>query len=308
MTKKFVSLFLALSICLTLSVPAFAAEDEKAAAEAPYAFSFIDGEGKVNTLYVSIPKMGTSHVDYYIDGILFHSVDTCMETEKASRANTNGTNIPENVLITVTDAKTNTTTQYTEPVSRYITTRKEVVYVSPAKAAAAYVYQGRINYNPCYDSFGNSFLYKLNVYYQEGNTTETYKDINVAAGDAVDIVIGTIANVLSLFFDDLAEFAGELLRAAAMAMGATIIAGKIKKAFQKTYFVRLTNYKVKAIDPSTSREQIYDAERYQVLLDGGDYSSEYCYDGCMPWNRSIVANWMYSDFWGDNCPGVKSYS
>lgn len=318
MTKKFVSLFLALSMCLTLSVPAFAAEDEKAAAEAPYAFSFIDGEGKINTIHLSIPKMGASHVDYYIDGDLIYSVDSeCMEAEKASMLN--GADIPENVYvhITHTNAKTGVTTQYTEPVSHYITTSQDVAGNTPAKAASTYVYQGRINYNPCYDAVGNAFLYKLNVYYrQEGETEPTHKTINAEAGALLGAIVSIVTSVLLSRIpgaqEVVAKFVGDsaskLVTDVIAGAGGCILGGVVQNKVSGTYDILLTKYKVKAVDPDTSREQIYDAERYQLKSGSGGYSSEYHYDGCMPWNKSIVANWMYSDFWGDNCPGVKSYS
>lgn len=75
----------------------------------------------------------------------------------------------------------------------------------------------------------------------------------------------------------------------------------------KQYYVCSTDYKVKARDLSTSRERIYDAERFQVDLSGGDYSSSYYYDGDLPWLTFAVAAWMFSVYWSSPFQGVSSY-
>lgn len=84
--------------------------------------------------------------------------------------------------------------------------------------------------------------------------------------------------------------------------------GVVQGAITKQYYVRTTSYSVKARDVSTSRENIYDAERYQIALSGGGYSSEYYYEGYLPWRTNAVAYWMFCDFWAYNYPGVSSYT
>lgn len=65
-------------------------------------------------------------------------------------------------------------------------------------------------------------------------------------------------------------------------------------------------------DDSTQREKIYDAERFRVAVDSDTgeavFSSEYQYDGNMPWNSTDIAYYMFCDFWTYNYPGVKNFS
>ncbi|MBR4743489.1 MAG: hypothetical protein IK082_04775 [Oscillospiraceae bacterium] len=65
---------------------------------------------------------------------------------------------------------------------------------------------------------------------------------------------------------------------------------------------------VKACDYNSSRQEVYDAERYRVALSGGGYSSDYYYDGYLPWRSNAVAYWMFCDFWSYTYPGVSSYT
>lgn len=129
-----------------------------------------------------------------------------------------------------------------------------------------------------------------------------------ALGDIVATVISVLAAVLTIILPELAELASNLFYAAASAVGVSIIGGIVQGAIKKQYYVHTTSYSIKACDTTTSRERIYDAERYQVALSGGGYSSEYYYEGYLPWKSSPVAYWMFCDFWSYTYPGVSSYS
>lgn len=83
---------------------------------------------------------------------------------------------------------------------------------------------------------------------------------------------------------------------------------KVEQIKERQYYTRTTPYKVKARDNVLSREKIYDAEKYQVALSGGGYSSEYYYEGYLPWDTDVVAYWMFCDFWAYSYPGVRSYT
>lgn len=215
--------------------------------------------------------------------------------------------VPNIVNISYTDMKTHSMQQFTKLLSDYIT-NCEVTTSPNTRASASYIYQGRINFKTFYDDSGDSHTDKLSIYQQTGATTYEYKTINAAEGTIASLAIGVIAAALTVFCPALAVVSTDLFYAAAYAVGSAIIAGKVQSAITKEYYVRTTAYNIKASDLATSRNNVYDAERYQTALDGGGYSSEYYYDGYLPWKNSTVAYWMFSDFWGYTYPGVSSYS
>lgn len=307
--KKLLAMILVVTMCLSLCIPTFAME--KTGPSEPDFLSvksFIDGEGKLNTVYVSSSEPGSAHVDYYIDGILINSVDANLLASHASGKTALCDS--SQVQITYTDRIANNTTTYSNSLSQFITTDDlEMPYQTNAHGtkAAAYIYQGRINYYP-YDDMGTEYRDKLSVYLQTGTTTNEYKTINTAAGTAASVAISVLAAALTLFSPVLASLASNLFYAAVSAAGVTIVGGIIQGAITKTYYVRTTKYNVKARDESVPRERIYEAERYKVALNGGGYSSNYYYEGPLPWNTNNAARWMFGDFWYYSYPGVESFS
>lgn len=281
-----------MSLIFSTSAVAFAKNASIDTAQNVSSSTFLDAEGKENTVNIVIPQVGSAHVEYYIDGVLQNTVESNIGDD-------NQTNI------VVTDVFTSTTQQFVAPVTDYISNNGiSVDSISPM----AYSYLGRINFKPYYDSFGYTYNYRLSVYRQTGSTTNEYKTINASKGTLASVAIAVIASVLSIIWSPLAAVATNLLHAAAYAAGTTIIGGVIQGLISKQYYVRTTRYDIKAIDPDTSRQRIYDAERYQVALSGGGYSSSYYYEGYLPWNSNTVAYWMFSDFWAIPYPGVKNYS
>lgn len=301
--KKIIALLLTMTMIFTFTTPAFAAS-ESDALEGVQVSSFIDGEGKTNTVHISSSQIGTAHVDYYINGVLINTADvTLLEINSAG---VDPINKSSSVRIVYNDIANAVSRSYIEPLSNYLS-YSHTTTESP-KSISSYSYQGRINYNTYYDSFGNQYNDKLSIYQETGSTTYEYETVNAAQGAVASIVIGVIAAALTVICPALSVVSTNLLYAAAYAAGTTIVGGIVQGAIAKQYYVRTTNYNVKARDVSTSRENIYDAKRYQVALSGGGYSSEYYYEGYLPWRTNAVAYWMFCDFWAYTYPGVSSYS
>ena len=300
--KKTISCILLFSILLTFIVPVYASNSNTETEI--QATSFIDGEGKVNTIYLSIPKPGSSHVEYYIEDILIDIIDvtiSCTDTNNFDDMT---------VFITSTDPVKNETSTHHEPLSNYITT-SSIESSKPSKASSAFVYQGKINYNTCYDPAANPHNYSLSIYYQQiGTERQEYKTVNAEAGTAVNYLTGIVAAALSIYFSPLSVLASSVVAAIAYNCGTTFVGGKLQAKISHEYYVKIADYRAKAID-GTQREHIYDTQRFQVAVDGdnGDniFSSEYQYEGNMPWNSTDVAYYLFCDFWTYNYPGVKSF-
>ena len=307
--KRIIAFVLTVAMLFTLNATAFAADNNIGTSEDIHISSFVDGEGKINTVHVSSERSGTAHVDYYIEDVLVNTVDVeIFSSQKTSGISLNSAG---NVRISYTNVETSETEVFTDSISNYVVASQvsdEFSSTVEPAAVASYTYQGRINYNTYYDSFGKEYMDKLYIYQATGSTTNEYKTINAEAGAIASVVIGVIAAALTIICPALKVVSTSLLYAAAYAAGTTIVGGIVQGAITKQYYVRTTAYKVKARDISTSREQIYDAERYQVALSGGGYSSEYYYEGYLPWNTTAVAYWMFCDFWGYSYPGVSSYT
>ena len=304
--RRLVAVVLTITMLFPISTTAFAAE-KIGTSDGISVSSFIDGEGKVNTVHVSSNKAGTVHVDYYIDGILLNTVDVEILDEQELRENSS--NSTGSVRIKYTDVVKSEIKEFTDLITNYIAPAGIDEVQSIAEPAnRGYTYQGKINYKTYYDGYGFTYTDSLSIYQETGSTTYKYKTINAEAGSIASIVIGVIAAVLTVICPALEIVATSLLHAAAYAVGTSIVAGIVQGAITKQYYVRTTDYNIKACDTSTSREQIYSAERYQVALTGGGYSSEYYYEGYLPWNTNAVAYWMFCDFWSYQYPGVSSYS
>lgn len=170
--KKIMALFLTLTLILTLTTPAFAS-DKANVPEGVSVSSFTDGEGKTNTVHISSSQIGTAHVDYYIDGVLTSTADIALLDVKSVHADS--INKSNSVYIVYNDVANAESRSYIEPLSNYLGF-SQITTVSP-KAAPAYSYQGRINYNTYYDLFGNKYNDKLSIYQQTGSTTNEYKTI-----------------------------------------------------------------------------------------------------------------------------------
>jgi len=299
--KKALSLLLCIVTIFTIAAPVFAADTSMAISDESQTSSFVDAEGKVNTVKISTPQVGSAYVEYYIEDVLINTVSAIIPDSGLSRS------APDEVIITYSDIGTGTTQQFTELISEYITSQQTVL--SPA--TRAFTHLGIITYKPStYDSSGNPVIRSLSVSQQAGTTTNAYKTINSAQGVLASVAIAVVAAVLTVVCPALAAVATDLYAAAAYAVGVTIVGGVVQGAITKQYYVLTTPYTVRATYTtgmgSTSHD--LDAARYQVALAGGGYSSDYYYEGCMPWNTSPVAGMLYNMFWSDGYPGVSSYS
>ena len=308
MFRRLVSLTMSFVIIFMLVLPVFAIESSNTPND-DSSFSFIDTEGKNNTIYVSSSGVGKAHVDHYINGTLTYSVDTVILDDIT--AISTSLNATSRIQVSVTDEIKGITSRRNEPLSKYIVAENTIINTfntAEPKATTSYSYQGRINYKSYTDDELIVHNDKLSIYQEAVSTSYEYKTINGVAGDLVSVLISVIASVLAIFLPELSELASNLFYAAVSSVGVSIISGAIQGAIKKQYYVRTTEYNIKARDVSTSRERVYDAERYQVALSGGGYSSNYYYEGYLPWKSSPVAYWMFCDFWSYTYPGVSSYT
>ena len=306
-TKRIIAIVLSLTMTFAFYTPVHASELDTYSVDDTSTTSFIDAEGKLNSIYVTSTEAGTAHVEYYIDGVLDNSVDTVLLDSQ--NVPTSSASSMQNVQIEYYDHNSNLSETSIVELAEIdsFAELEQIPSISPL-AANSFSYAGRINYNTYYDGFGIAYNDKLNIYTEAGTVTNAYRTINAEKGMAVSALVGVVASVLGVFLSPLASIATQLVYAAISSAGATVVGGIIQNAFSQRYYARITPYKVKARDVSTSRERTYDAERYQILLESGGYSSDYYYNGYLPWNSTAVAYWMFCDFWAYPYPGVSSYS
>lgn len=302
--KKILALILSIILFINYSVSIYASDNLKLNKNTSVS-SFVDGEGKVNTVCVSVPKKGISHVDYFIEGVLFNTVDVVAENKDLIFNNS----IRNDTLkVTYNNKISNISEIYRVPVADYI----EMVPGMDSKTFAynsGYSYLGRIAYNTYYDSFGS---YKnddvLAIYSKRGDEDFDYKTLRAEKGSLISVVIGVVAAILGAMVPGLdAVIAENLVVAAVYAAGSSIVAGIIQGTISQTYYVKTTKYTVKARDNKTNREQFRNAEIFKVALKGGSYSSKDYYEGYLPWNDDIVAYQWFLDFWNYPYPGVRGY-
>lgn len=296
--KKTICIIMSIVMLCTMTMPASAVSTSSNALLQSES-SFIDSEGKVNTVLIEIPAIGSSHVEYYIDEELTQTVDTILFSSKLSRG------AYDTVSVTQVDELSGETTTLVEPISKYM--QSSTLPAETAQPRGVYVYQGKIEYNTIYDAAVN-YDNILFMWYQQGSTTHEYRTINTEAGMLMGTLVSVIAAILTIICPGLAIFAEDVAYAAVYTVGVSIVAGKVQSAFSKTYYVEVTHYNVKAEDAETSAKQIFTGEKCRVCLDGGGYSSTYAYNGYMPWNSNTVAYNLFNNFWATTYPGVKRYS
>lgn len=250
--KKIIAIVMALIVFFNVPIVAETPRDNVS--------SFIDSEGKINTVKIETIKAGHVKVEYYLEGTLINVVETSLANPNSFL---NGQDLDfnnEKINIAVNDVKSNKVIKFDECISKYISspTYPENLFYMPFYNNS-FVYQGKIKYNFYYDPLGNPQQDRLWIYKKEKGTEYKYKTINAEKGALVSIVISVIAAVLSVYCESLAFIAENLLAAAAYAVGVSIVAGVIQGSISKQYYVKETSYDVKAWDIKTARTNIYNA-------------------------------------------------
>lgn len=293
MTKKFVSLFLALAMCLTLSVPAFAV-DTSADSE----IAFIDAEGKENVLLTRILENGNIVTEHFIEDRLIYTTET----------RTVGND--DDIIVVTINHMTGTTTTAQKKISDYITSQSLPAMAPCSMDVQNYQYQGRVTFLPCDNSYapGLRHTHYLDFYMRENETNEEYRTFNALAGDIVSAVVNILWTLFVARFPIPLEKVEAFVKVVLESAGVTVISGVIQSAIKKTYYIRTTEYYIKAVNPDNSVEHLYSGEQYQILLDNDTYSSEYYYTGKMLWHTNSVLALIFPDFFSCPYPGLKSVS
>lgn len=292
--KKLISMLLVMVLMVTIPVQTFAYSKSEQYETKTSTSSFIDAEGKENTIVMTILGRGRIHSEHFIDGQLLNKVDA---------SSVDG----ENINLTITDANAESK-QMKLKASSTLVNEKEYNSIARVITPQAYSYQGRINYKTCYDSFGNAYNYRLSIYQQTGSAYNTYKTINETAGTYLNVAVSVLGSILAIICPALVVVSSSLMAAAIYAAGVSVVGGILQGAVSQRYFVSTTPYSVRATDPATSRSNSYSGEVYKVYL-GQNYMSGNYYEGYVPWNSNSVASMMFGDFWDANLyPGVLSYS
>lgn len=291
--KRIISCVLCLSLIFSLSSTALATDITTTSVLASTT-TFIDGEGKENTVEITILQPGHSYVEYYIEGILTNTVDTTITEE-------------DQVIIEVTDTAAGITYLSSEAVSNHITNVETLTTHIPSARSSTYL--GRITYNTFYDNYDTYRAYYLDVYKELIKNTQDYKTLNTEAGFLAATAVSMLAAALSIICPALAAIAQDLLGAIVYSAGTSIVGGIIQGAITKTYYADIMYYDVTTIYPPF---------RVKGLLRANN--TESCYrEMCIPLttimtdffrgNDNAVARVFYENSFGTSYyPGVKSYT
>ena len=295
--RRIFCLLLSIVCVVHLTQVALAAEINTSPISKYNTFSFVDSEGKENTLVTTVLESGEIVVENYIEGTF---------------ANSSKTMITDNNLVIITTAFANGETMIQEfPVSKYNSSEVSVVSNEEARSSSTYTYAGKIDFLGHQEGYapGTYHTHTLNMYECLHSITDEYKEINVAAGAAVSTVVGIIASVLvGIAFPQLVatEIAELLFTAAISSVSGTVIGGIVQSHVYKRYYVRCWKYGIQAVDPISGTSKYYYGEEYRVFLEGGGYSSNVQYIGKRNWWTTNVIVLIWPDFWSCGYPGVSS--
>lgn len=300
MRKRLLALGLVLVLCMTMATPAFAKETE-VVAESEY--TFIDSDGKENTLVLDAYEDGTIITNYYIDGTWFSKTEGSYDetTEAVNIVRQTAARSVERMAVQIDDIVS------TQP--SISTANIQIENAMSTQATNSYTYEGRIYYNPAYNfGTGGYDYYNLAIYASFNREDWDYQTFNALAGYTVDALVTLLASALTVYYPPLTAAASGLFGAMAISLGATITSGVLKSDFVGTYYVHETFYDVKAIDNELSRTQYFQGSKYRVLLPGNEWTSDDYRRSFYHWYDDGIATVMYENFWAvGSCPGVDYY-
>ena len=260
-------------------------------------YSFLDAEGKENTLLCTIYDSGEVVVESYVEGQFVDSSQSVITNE-------------ENVTVTTTFADGTTDVRQFEILSQQDTIADNTVH-DPVRASIAHTYAGKVTFNGHNEGYaaGSYRTHTLKFYESLRDVRDEYRTINAGPGTAVSTIVSYIISVLVVFAVPqawAAQVAVQLIAAAVTTAGGTMAGLTINCYLSQRYYVRCRKYDIKVTDPDSGRTKSYFAEEYQVYLDGGGYSSEVHYSGKRAWWTSNVLTLIWPDFFTCAYPGVSS--
>lgn len=295
--RKILCWFLSIICVLQLTQNAWATEVITASAEDEYSYSFVDSEGKENTLVITICDTGDVIVACYIEGQFMNSARSTVTSENEVTATT-----------IYADGATDVE-QIAFSDGNETSLQKELS--AQANTSPVYTYAGRVNFGGHYEGYapGTYHTHTWDVYEALQSVVDEYKDINIGAGTAVSAAVGIVIAVLTtIAFPVTAatEIAEALVIAAISSVGGTIAGGVVQSFVYKRYYVRSWKYLIKVSDLDSGKSKVYSGDEYRVYLDGGGYSSELHYSGRRNWWSLTVLSLMWPDFWNCGMPVVSS--
>ena len=291
MKKRVASIFLALSLMLTMCIPVSAKNysSDELSGDYESVIEYYDSQGK--KCYVELTYDATDNTIVTADSKAKWTFD--LNTEEVIREDLN----TGEVLCKTVELPTSNMAPETRPA-----------------ATNTYVYAGRVYYNPYIAPSGDSYDCSLEIYGAEIGSGDDEFTVNGDAYDTVSGVIGLITAALagvglSL---DIAEIVGSSILGYLIEEGIGAITDDvIKEAFTETFYTDATYYSLKAVDPDLDTFRVYDdGVMHHVRSQKAGYN-EYYYEGYYPQflqeEDTAVAYWLYTDFWGFDYPGVDRF-
>lgn len=287
--KKLISLFLVLAMLFAISVPALAVDSRQV--KKPIAktiindsVTYVDMSGTLNTIYITIDQNKKIVTTKYDNDV--HTFDL----------NNN----------TVTHHINNSTTTEKLELNKMSPTRK-------AQSNSTSTFWGTVKYNTYNDPFLGAINDSLKIYATNNGTVKGNYVINGDAYDSAASIIGYFVSYLVGFGIGVAapEIANSIW-GALITDGIVKVSGDIiKEKFTTTVTAQNTYYDTEAINPKISGSRTYEGSMHKIVSSGASFNQTF-YEGYYPQFLSIkdnaVAYWMFSDFFGYDYPGVKSYN
>lgn len=260
-----------------------------------YDFTFADSAGEQNSIILKVLDSGDIEVQYFLcdqlENIVYVSADNhgaltyTVYNDEASEVDA-GSVVLNSVSAPIVDIENTAATD----------------------SLSGYTYAGSIEYFPHQVGYaaGLWHYHTLEMYQKYDRTTCEYKTMNIGAGMAVSVAVGLIAAAINVVFPVTGAIATELLYAAALSAGATIVGGVVQMAITKTYHVQTDWYSVKAYDQESDVSKNYGGEIYYVALEDGTFSSEPTYSRYMAWENGNIPELLFDGFWSCTYPSVRT--
>lgn len=307
--KKFLSIFLVLSMMLSLCTPALAVDVDKEQNDGSDIFSIAtSSSGRIEVIYNNSEETDNVNTARIIEESKNDFEIRQYENEKLIQT-VQGRAGGDRIIVTNYENGEITNSETVLVADRIEVQDAQNATAASTRATAGYGSQiGTITFNQSVSGVQEEVM---RVYSKVTKTDRESYTINGKATDTLAVIAGLIFSVIGVFLP-AQKLATQIAIAIVTGIGGSVAGGAIGKAFSEDVSVDATHYTMTGYHVATARYSSgYTGTANHVQTEDSDYYNEWFYEGFTPQNwkeddNLAVCLWdeMISGIW----PGVKRYS
>ncbi len=280
--RKYIATFLALIIMFSSSTSILSVS-----ATSDYfdniPITFIDAEGKNNSMQIDVNTDSSVIVAHFIEGEL-NSIANIIP-------------VGDDIHVVLLDKNGNEIQNSVESVADYVIA-KDSIYVNDIEhisRASGFTYFGRIEYFKHTPGPGLliTHAHKLSFHKRYDSSQMTTYTARAKQGLAVNALVGTIVSILSNHL--LSMFVSQLVSAIISSVAGCVVGGIFQFAIEKDYSVITEYYTIRVSEDEADINKYYSGTKRQVIYPDGQYASDKQSFGYF--QIRAMGELVYEDFW-----------